>query len=78
MPNKSHAKFLVLMGSASGRALLFDGERQWVGEVIEHDGFIVDRLLEKARACPLPDPAMLSQVQPPPPARGASACCFEL
>lgn len=48
----------MLLGVAS-RALLFDRESRWIGEVIEDDGFIVDRLLVNARPCPIPRSGML-------------------
>lgn len=74
---KSSAKFIVFLDAAEANPLLFDDGRRWVGKVIENDGYIVDTLLATARACPLPDEAMLSGLQPPPPP-GCSACCFEL
>ncbi len=70
------AKFLVLL-DATPRALLFDSQRQLIGEVIEEDGFIVDSLLRSASACPCPCESMLSMVVPPPSA-DHMARCFEL
>lgn len=70
------AKFIALLGAAP-RALLFDSQRQLIGEVIEEDGFIVDSLLRSASACPSPTDSMLSMVVPAPlPDHGAR--CFEL
>jgi hypothetical protein len=59
------AKFLVLTDAAP-RAMLFDGQKRLMGEVIEDDGFIVDSLLLTALACPVPDDQMLSAMVPPP------------
>lgn len=59
------AKFLLLLDD-SLRALLFDSQRQFLGEVIEEDGFIVDNLLRSASACPSPVVDMLSTVVPAP------------
>ena len=70
------ARFLVLFDSEP-RALLFDGDQHFLGEVIEDDGFIVDSLLLRAKACPVPGDQMLDAVVPPP----APQClvrCFEL
>ena len=73
----SAAKFLILFDDAAPRALLFDSKQQFIGEVIEDDGFIVDSLLLSATVCPLPDDAMLSAMVPPPsPQRPVR--CFEL
>jgi hypothetical protein len=62
----SPARFLILLDNAVPRALLFDSERQLVGEVIEDDGFIVDSLLQSATACPMPHGDMLKAMVPPP------------
>ena len=70
------AKFLVLLDAAQ-RALLFDSQRQLIGEVIEEDGFIVDSLLRSASVCPSPSDSMLSMVTPPP-STDHVARCFEL
>ena len=70
------AKFLVLLNDTP-RALLFDGDRQLLGEVIEEDGFIVDRLLRSASECPCPDDAMLRAFVPPP-SPDIGVRCFEL
>ena len=73
---KSSVKFLVLLDAAR-RALLFDGERRLVGEVIEDDGFIVQRLLMNAQACALPLAELLSSLVP----NRTPTCtvhCFEL
>lgn len=59
------AKFLVLTDAAP-RALLFDARHRLVGEVIEDDGYIVDRLTHGATSCPLPRPDMLDALIPPP------------
>lgn len=69
-------KFLLLLDD-SARALLFDGERQFLGEVIEEDGFIVDSLLRSASACPFPTDGMLNSVMPPPSPQQPMRC-FEL
>ena len=70
------AKFLLLLDDLP-RALLFDGQRQFLGEVIEEDGFIVDSLLRSASACPCPTDDMLSGVVPPPSPQQPMRC-FEL
>jgi hypothetical protein len=59
------AKFLVLADSAT-RALLFDQNQRLLGEVIEDDGFIVDNLMARAIACPMPSTDMLDAMTPPP------------
>jgi len=69
-------KFLVLFDDAP-RALLFDGEQQLLGEVIEDDGFILDSLLRSASECPCPDATMLRAVVPPP-SPADRVRCFEL
>ena len=72
----SPVKFLVLLDAAR-RALLFDGERRLLGEVIEDDGFIVQRLLLNAKACTSQLSELLSALVP----SGAAPCsvhCFEL
>ena len=61
----SEAKFLVLLDDKP-RALLFDSERHLLGEVIEDDGFIVDRLLAGATPCPLPSAEALREIVPAP------------
>jgi hypothetical protein len=70
------AKFLLLLGD-SLRAFLFDDQRQFLGEVIEEDGFIVDSLLRSASACPSPSDDMLSRVVPAPSPQ-QPVRCFEL
>ena len=70
------AKFLLLLDD-SPRALLFDGQRRFLGEVIEEDGFIVESLLRSASACPSPTDEMLSRVVPPPSSQQPMRC-FEL
>lgn len=60
----STAKFLVLADAK--RAVLFDCQQRLIGEVIEDDGFIVDRLIQAATACPVPHPGMLKAMVPPP------------
>jgi hypothetical protein len=60
-----HARFLVLRDDLP-RALLYDAAQRLIGEVIEDDGYIVGRLLEHARACPLPHGGMLEAMVPPP------------
>ncbi len=69
-------RFLVLLNDKP-RALLFDGQQQLLGEVIEEDGFIVDSLLRSACECPCPDSTMLSNVVPPP-SPADRVRCFEL
>ncbi len=59
------ARFLLILDNAH-RALLFDGEQELLGEVIEDDGFIVDGLLRAAREWPLPRDRMLRAVLPAP------------
>ena len=61
----SPAKFLLLLDDLT-RALLFDSRQQFLGEVIEEDGFIVDSLLRGASECPRPDDDMMRSVRPPP------------
>ena len=70
------ARFLVLFDSES-RALLFDGDQHFLGEVIEDDGFIVESLLLGAKACPVPGIEMLDSIVPPP-ALHCPVRCFEL
>ena len=72
----SPVKFLVLLDAAR-RALLFDGERRLLGEVIEDDGFIVQRLLLNAKACTSQLSELLSALVPNGSASG-SVHCFEL
>ncbi len=75
-PMNAPARFLVLLDGMP-RALLFDGDQRFLGEVIEDDGFIVDSLLLSAKACPVPGAEMLDAIVPPP----APQCpmrCFEL
>ena len=72
----SSPKFLVLLPDAP-RALLFDGERRWLGDVIEEDGFIVDSLLRTASECPCPTIGMLDTAVPPPSPQQALRC-YEL
>ena len=59
------------------RALLFDSQQRWLGEVIEEDGFIVANLLRSARECPMPRADMLQAVAAPPSARQPLRC-FDL
>jgi len=59
------AKYLVL-ADAAPRAFLFDHEQHWLGEVIEDDGFVVGRLMDRATACAVPRPDMLAAILPPP------------
>ena len=68
-------KFLVLLDDAAARALLFDGAQHLLGEVIEDDGFIVERLLVGARPCPMPHAGMLDTMVAPP---SQPVRCFEL
>lgn len=70
------AKFLLLL-NATPRALLFDGDQQLLGEVIEEDGFIVDSLLRSASECPCPGDDMLRAVVPPP-STDHPVRCFKL
>lgn len=74
----SNAKFLVLLDSASSacRALLFDADQHFVGEVIEDDGFIVDNLMRCATACEPPAASSLSELAQVP--AQASLRCFQL
>ena len=72
----TRAKFLLLLDDLP-RAFLFDGQRQFLGEVIEDDGFIVDSLLRSASACHSLADDMLSVVVPPP-APQQPMRCFEL
>lgn len=72
----TNPKFLLLIEGAP-RALLFDKERQLIGEVIEEDGFIVDSLLRTANECPCAVDGMLNMVVPPP-SPNHSVRCFEL
>lgn len=67
------AKYLVL-ADAPPRALLFDGQQRWLGEVIENDAFIVDGMLSTATSCPLPRPDMLDALIPPPSPQSAVHC----
>jgi len=60
----SSAKYLVLTDSAP-RALLFDRQQRLLGEVIEDDGFIVEHLMGRATACPVPRLDMLDAMVPP-------------
>lgn len=72
----SPVKFLVLLDAAR-RALLFDSERRLLGEVIEDDGFIVERLLVNAKACTAQLTELLSALA----SNGSPMCsvyCFEL
>ena len=69
-------KFLLLLDDAP-RAFLFDGQRQFLGEVIEDDGFVVDSLLRSASTCHSPVDDMLSLVVPPPSPQQPMRC-FEL
>ncbi len=62
---KISARFLLILDDAR-RALLFDGEQQLLGEVIEEDGFILDGLLRTAKEWPLTRERMLSAVVPAP------------
>ena len=73
---KTRAKFLLLLDDLP-RAFLFDGQRQFLGEVIEDDGFIIDSLLRSASACHALADDMLSVVVPPP-APQQPMRCFEL
>ncbi len=59
------ARFLLILDDAR-RVLLFDGEQQLLGEVIEEDGFILDGLLRTAREWPMKRDQMLSAVVPAP------------
>lgn len=66
------ARFLVLLDDVP-RALLFDRDRQLLGEVIEDDGFIVESLLRGAEKCTPHGESMLHGVAPQQPVR-----CFAL
>ena len=70
------AKFLLLIDDAT-RALLFDHQRWFLGEVIEEDGFIVADMLRSASERVRPDVSLLCSVCPPPQAYGR-ARFFEL
>jgi hypothetical protein len=54
--NESHtAKYLILLGPQSApRALLFGGECQYLAEMIDEDGLMVENLLRAATECSLP------------------------
>jgi len=70
------AKYLVL-ADAAPRVFLFDHEQHWLGEVIEDDGFVVDRLMRCAIACAVPLPDMLAAIVPAP-SPAFPVCCFAL
>ena len=72
------ARFLVLLGGAP-RALLFDATSRLLGEVIEDDGYIVAGLLDRARACPVPDAGMLDALDDAlAPSPSQPVRCYEL
>ena len=70
------AKFLVLADAAT-RVLLFDSNQRLLGEVIEDDGFIVDSLMARAIACPMPSTEMLDAMTLPP-SSASPVQCFAL
>jgi hypothetical protein len=79
--NRSHsAKYLVLIGPRTARrALLFNHEHRYLGEVIDDDdGPIVDALLDAARACKLPAMVRLEGLVPAAQLAGSSVQCFAL
>jgi hypothetical protein len=65
MSRPHRAKYLVLCGSNEApRALLFNDAYQYLTEMIEEDGFILDRLLKAGRACALPLASLLKSLPP--------------
>lgn len=54
--NRTHsAKYLVLLGPHEApRALLFNGEHDYLAEMIDDDGFMIENLLKSSKICSTP------------------------
>jgi hypothetical protein len=49
------AKYLILLGAPQAkRALLFSGECEYMAEMIDEDGLVLDQLLRSSTVCPPP------------------------
>lgn len=77
--NPTHrAKYMVLLGpDHAQRALLFNGDHDYLAEVIDDDGLVVENLVRSSRRCPAPGNLALNDVVPPP-AVDAGMRCFAL
>lgn len=55
--NGTHrAEYLILLGPRHARrALLFNKQRDYLAEMIDDDGLMVENLLKSSRICPTPD-----------------------
>ena len=80
--NRSHsAKYLILLGPKDApRALLFNGQRDYLAEMIDDDdGFMIENLLKSSRVCPTPrDLTFDALIEPHQLADGQAVRCFAL
>lgn len=79
MSRPHRAKYLVLCGSSEApRALLFNEAHQYLTEMIEDDGFMLDCLLRAGRACALPLASLLKSLPPLKGTGSANLRCYAL
>jgi hypothetical protein len=71
------AKYLVLCGKPDAqRALLFNGDHQYLTEMIDDDGIVLDRLLRAGKVCHSPNANLLQAISQQ--AANSSVRCFAL
>ena len=80
MDRTHSAKYLILLGPQDApRALLFNGQHDYLAEMIDDDGMMVENLLKSSRVCPTPQALNFGPLLAPHhSAAGQAVRCFAL
>jgi len=80
MDRTHSAKYLILLGPQDApRALLFNGQHDYLAEMIDDDGLMVENLLKSSRVCPTPHALDFGPLLSPQHSAGGQAVrCFAL